>query len=271
MAGWPILSQTYRARVGSRNDSYEITEFRLRGLISAGETAYIRSGSRYGRGKTMPNRFSPRFNELYAETSDIETSAFTVETSSFSTERFVDGERLKSWSVKTANLIGNACGKQSEHYQQWAASSPPGTANNKLSQFKRLRAILAAARDDYEGGHLTSFRSIVQAEVFSNELDQARELLGKEYKAPSAVIAGVVLETSLRELCDRSGITHGKLDKMNADLAKAGTYNLMWQKRITALAQIRNDAAHGHWDQFNEADVKGMIDDVERFLADQLN
>src|ERR1017187_5929264 len=161
----------------------------------------------------MPSKFSPRLSELYAETSAIEESQYLVGTSSFSSEMFVDGEKLKVWSVKTANLLGNACGKQSEHYQQWAASSPPGSANNKLSQFRRLRAILAAARDDYEGGYLTSFRSIVQAEVFSNELDQARELLNKSYKAPSAVIAGVVLETSLRELCDRNGIAHGKLDK----------------------------------------------------------
>jgi hypothetical protein len=58
---------------------------------------------------------------------------------------------------------------------------------------------------------------------------------------------------------------------MNADLAKAGIYTLLIQKRITALAQIRNDAAHGKPDQFTDADVKGMIADVERFIADYLH
>jgi hypothetical protein len=55
-------------------------------------------------------------------------------------------------------------------------------------------------------------------------------------KFAAAVIAGTVLETALRQLC---------LDRMNADLAKAGVYNSLMQKRITALAAIRNRAAHG--------------------------
>ena len=113
-------------------------------------------------------------------------------------------------------------------------------------------------------------RSLVQAEVFNSELEQATELLRKSYKAPAAVIAGTVLETALRELCDRNQIIPGKLEKMNADLAKKGVYNLLMQKRITALAQVRNDAAHGKHDGYTEPDVKTMISDIERFLADHL-
>lgn len=219
----------------------------------------------------MPNQFSQRFKELWDEGTQVGNTDYLVKNSSFTSVRYVDNEKLKLWVVKVANLIASACGKQSEHYQQWSATAPVGTNDHKESTFKTLRGILAAAREDYEGGHLSSFRSVVQAEVFSNELEQANELLNKGYKAPAAVITGVVLETSLRELCDRAGIPHGKLDGMNAALAKAGTYNLLQQKRITALAQIRNDAAHGNWNQFDDADVKSMIVDVERFLADHLN
>jgi len=49
--------------------------------------------------------------------------------------------------------------------------------------------------------------------------------LGNGYKLAAAIIAGVVLETTLRDLCTRAGIGHGKLDKMNADLSKMGIYN----------------------------------------------
>ena len=84
------------------------------------------------------------------------------------------------------------------------------------------------------------------------------------------MIAGVVLETTVRNLCTDQGLDHGKLDRMNADLAKAGVYNTLQQKRITAMAGIRNAAAHGDADKFNAGDVKGMIDDVERFLASTL-
>lgn len=116
---------------------------------------------------------------------------------------------------------------------------------------------------------MESARSLIQAEVFEDELAQAQELLGKGYYA-AAVIAGVVLETGIRELCDRHSIPHGKLDKMNADLAKAGVYNALQQKQITAMAAIRNSAAHGKPEEFKQQDVEDMIRDVGQFLAQHL-
>jgi DNA-binding protein Fis len=56
---------------------------------------------------------------------------------------------------------------------------------------------------------------------------------------------------------------------MNADLARASVYNKLTQKRITAIADIRNNAAHGYWDQFDQADVKDMIDWVATFVEAQ--
>ena len=60
---------------------------------------------------------------------------------------------------------------------------------------------------------------------------------------------------------DRKKLTH-----LNDELAKLGVYNKLQQKRITALADIRNNAAHGDYDQFTKDDVTGMIEDIERFL-----
>ena len=54
---------------------------------------------------------------------------------------------------------------------------------------------------------------------------------------------------------------------MNADLAKEGVYNKLVQKQVTALADIRNNAAHGHYDQFTKEDVTSMIKEVQRILA----
>jgi len=111
---------------------------------------------------------------------------------------------------------------------------------------------------------------MIQAEVFSTEIEQARELLAAGYMVPAAVICGVILETNLRSLCEARDLGIGKLDKMNADLAKAGHYNSLIQKRITSLTAIRNSAAHGKTEDFNAADVKSMIEEVERLVADWL-
>jgi len=57
---------------------------------------------------------------------------------------------------------------------------------------------------------------------------------------------------------------------MNADLAKADVYNKLTQKQITALADLRNSAAHGQTG-FTGADVSSMIRDIRSLLADRLS
>jgi hypothetical protein len=140
-----------------------------------------------------------------------------------------------------------------------------------LDELRKRMAILIAAQNDYDGGYITTFRSLVQSELFDSELEQATELLNAGYKTPAAVVVGTVLETSLRELCTKANIPHAKADKMNADLAKAGTYNSITAKRITTLVGIRNSAAHGKSNDFDDADVKGMIEEVQRFLSQYLS
>ncbi|WP_151814710.1 HEPN domain-containing protein, partial [Acinetobacter junii] len=132
----------------------------------------------------------------------------------------------------------------------------------------RLFPILVATYDDFKNGFLVSFKQIIQAEVFDSELEQSRSLLENGYKNAAAVIAGVVLETAIKEVCLNNNIEieRKKLTQLNDDLAKAGVYNKLQQKQITALADIRNSAAHGNYEQFTKEDVERMIDDIERFL-----
>ena len=171
---------------------------------------------------------------------------------------------ILNWSVKVKTLLGRTC---SNYLQEFIDAERTQVLDFGLARFERMAAVFNGAKEDFEGGYLNSLRNLVQAEVFTNELEQADELLQLGYATAAAVIAGVVLETTLRDLCAVRSIPHGKLDKMNADLAKDGAYNMTQQKRITALAGLRNSAAHGKPEEFTPADVKGMIEDVERFLA----
>lgn len=84
---------------------------------------------------------------------------------------------------------------------------------------------------------------MIEAEVFDDFLEQGANLLDSGYYQPAAVVIGSVLEDGLRKLCARQEIelsAKPKLDTMNAALAKSGVYSKLTQKRITALADIRN-------------------------------
>lgn len=210
----------------------------------------------------MIKKLSQRFDELAEEAEKIEATK-GVNTSGFTQ---VDIELFDKWKVNVKSLIIKSCGKDSVHIKDFENAEQRISMSTSYSDFKRAKPVFIAAKEDFQGGFLSSVKSLVQAEVFDSELEQASELLESGYKAPAAVIAGVVLETALRDICSENSIPHAKLDKMNADLAKAGVYNKLQQKKITTLADIRNNAAHGHWEEFNNDDVKEMIRDVERFL-----
>lgn len=183
------------------------------------------------------------------------------------------------WTVKSQNIIELACGKDSHYLTSYLTNLKPTLNVSTKMIISRLVPILRAAKDDLENGFLVTIKQIIQAEVFDSELEQASHFLDSGYTTAAAVTAGVVLETAIKELCKNNGIPifpqnsnkPKRLDMLNADLAKAGIYTVLQQKRITALADIRNNAAHGNVDQFNVNDVKDMIRDVERFLIDYVS
>ncbi|PHV02843.1 DUF4145 domain-containing protein [Iodobacter sp. BJB302] len=188
----------------------------------------------------------------------------------FSNGWVIDSDVFLGWKVKVKNLLSNACGQDSQHFIQFTTSEKThGIGDGNYVILKRLRAILIAAQEDFDGGYLIPMRLLVHAEVFDNELEQAKELLNCGFTTAAAVIAGTVLETAIRDLCTRNDIpvnTKDKLNKLNEDLARKGVYNSNTQKQITAWAGIRNSAAHGDSADYDKQAVVNMIQNVESFL-----
>lgn len=211
---------------------------------------------------------SQRFTDLAEQAKKVLATKHYVN-DGYSKGDYVEDLLLIAWKVKAKNLISKACGADSHHFLEFEKNET-GFYSTSHSNMLNMKAVFDAAREDYDGGYCNTVRNIVQAEVFGSELEQASELLSAGYLSAAAVIAGVVLETTLRGLCEKLNLSTGKLDRMNADLAKAGHYNQLVAKRITALAQIRNDAAHGNPDKFTRDDVRDMIAYIEGFVGDQL-
>lgn len=219
----------------------------------------------------MTALFKKRFQELEQQLTEVEKSTITVRSPlTGDSETTIPSELILNWRVKARSLIERACGEQSSHLKMYLEAEKLVSYDSYMNQLKRMKAVFLGAKEDFEGGYLNSLRNLVQAEVFNNELEQAEELFDRGYATAAAVIAGVVLETALRDLCSINGIEHGSINKMNDDLAKTGAYNANQKKQITSLSAIRNSAAHGKPEEFTNDQVRGMIDDVNRFLATQL-
>ena len=182
------------------------------------------------------------------------------------TSDFVDAQLASQWFTRALNLISRTVGQDSEHYR---AMSRVFKGYPKWLNVDQGFGVFLAFKADIEAGALFHLKGLVAADMHADLLDQAKALLDAGYFAPSAVVIGCVLEDGLRRLCVKNQIALAgkeKLDWMNAALAKAQVYTPLTQKKITALADIRNSAAHGKWAAFTQNDVADMLKWTTDFL-----
>ncbi|HML96707.1 MAG TPA: hypothetical protein PKC29_14890 [Thermodesulfobacteriota bacterium] len=142
-----------------------------------------------------------------------------------------------------------------------------------------LQAIIGVVRSlrhDISKGYLQNFTELIHGVLFVDFLEMSHHLLKEGYKDAAAVIAGSSLEAHLRQLCVRNGIDTEyeregdvrpkKADALNAELGKAKIYSILDQKSVTAWLDLRNDAAHGHYDKYVIEQVSLMISGIRDFI-----
>lgn len=149
-------------------------------------------------------------------------------------------------------------------------------SENHDSHIRTGIAILQAIRSEIAGGWLSSVKTLVTAEIFSDFLEMTAHLLSTGYKDPAAVMIGSVLEEHLRQLARSAGIdvnreTDGvfvpkKAELLNAELAKAEVYSKLDQKAITTWLDLRNKAAHGKYGEYETKQVELMQHGITEFM-----
>jgi hypothetical protein len=109
----------------------------------------------------------------------------------------------------------------------------------------------------------------MQAEVLDDLIEQAWQFLDEGYYQTAALVAGIALEETLRRHCLQNNVVlrpKAMMGEMNNALTKAKLYGSVMKARITALAEIRNQAAHGQWKEFTAKDVEDMIEWLRIFM-----
>ena len=189
--------------------------------------------------------------------------------------------RYVEWRTKATTLVSHVVPGENIHnasVEDLAQLAP--TAEHMEWAISFLKAI----KSDLESGFFDSLDSQIEAEIASDYMGQAEQLLGegqtgKFDHVPAAVLAGAVLEKALRKLCGQQqppiaiSTTSGEPKTLNPlidDLKKVGLFNELKAKQLRSWADIRNKAAHGEFDQFNRGDVEQMIQGVSNFLGDYL-
>ncbi|GFE69000.1 DUF4145 domain-containing protein [Chroococcus sp. FPU101] len=193
----------------------------------------------------------------------------------------INYQNFLQWKLNCRSLLEQILPLKSVHRKILDDSD---TSWSIESELYNLMSILKALKEDFEKGYLDDLEIKIEAEMASDYMGQAEQLLaegqtGKYDHVPAAVLAGAVLEKELRTLCSKQAhpisTVNSKGEKLTLnplidELKKAGVFNELKAKQLRAWADIRNKAAHGEFDQFNRSDVEVMIKGINEFLANYL-
>lgn len=145
--------------------------------------------------------------------------------------------------------------------------------NNNSVHLVDQMGVAEALYSDIQNGYLKSLEEVIHGNLFGDFLEMATHLVETGYKDAAAVLAGSALEVHMRQLCDKYGvettidIKPKKSETLNAELVKAGAYEKLDQKNITAWLGLRNYAAHGMYCKYTEEQVKLLIDSIRNFIS----
>jgi hypothetical protein len=116
-----------------------------------------------------------------------------------------------------------------------------------IMRFQVQLSILKATEARFESS-LFDIHQLVQADLFDSELDAAGALIKSGFLRAGGVIAGVVLEKHLRDVCNNHTITvHKKnptIGDLNDTLKDANVIDIPVWRHIQRLADLRNLCGH---------------------------
>lgn len=175
----------------------------------------------------------------------------------------------------TASLaaIARVAGRDSEYFECAPKQDLKTSITSGWVQGPTIPAMLGALmalREAVGAGLLQSLETRLRANVHDDFLEQAKQLDNSGYHVAAMVLAGGVLEDHLKKLCQRQSLTwsgSGSLSKYN-DLLRDVAYPQPTWRRIQAIGDVRNHAAHGEGDQVAPADVADAMQFISRLIAD---
>lgn len=182
-------------------------------------------------------------------------------------------QRGHGWMASCLAFLGNHFGKTSEYYVRFQSlvkqrEKELETVDLRSPASRALRGmaeVIEAAKQDAEAGYLIHRDMLITADAFENFLEQAEYLLSQNYKDAAAVLVGGVLEATLRKMCGLRDIEIGareKIGTLNDKLAKHAdppAYSSMDHKQIIVWAELRDNAAHAHYDKYSDQDAADML------------
>ena len=133
--------------------------------------------------------------------------------------------------------------------------------------FHQQLSILKAIRERFRSS-LFDIRQLAQADLFDSELDAASELAVSKFTRAAGVLAGVVLERHLKEVCGNHGLTLRRkapqISHLNDALKGGSVIDIPQWRSIQHLGDLRNLCAHDKESEPTLDQVKDLLTGVAK-------
>jgi len=144
---------------------------------------------------------------------------------------------------------------------------PPEEVDYARSLFENQLGIIKATKKRFKSS-LFDIKYLVQADLFDSELDAARELNKRGFTRGAGVIAGVVLEAHLTQVCENHNLKVKKknpsINDYNQLLKNNDVTDMKNWRFIQYLADLRNLCDHKKKREPTKKDIEELINGVEK-------
>lgn len=132
---------------------------------------------------------------------------------------------------------------------------------------EKITALSDALLTELKAGHLVHWEYNVTAQNFDEFLEYADHFHSGGKRMESAVIAGAVLEDTIKKLAKKNTLSEtGSLEEIIQRLTKAKVFTTVKKKRVQSFAGTRNSAMHAKWDEFDLKDVATLISGTRELI-----
>lgn len=147
-------------------------------------------------------------------------------------------------------------------------STLSGGAINRLEyEFQRyLVGVLANVKSDIESGLISNIRQEMAGEIIGDFLTLANVAASENQKNVAGVLASAAFEDALKKCAEYNGIEKIRSKALDTVIKNLESKKLIKSETVWKYKKLRDDALHAQWDDFEMADVKGLISYVETFM-----
>jgi hypothetical protein len=183
---------------------------------------------------------------------------------------FVDSRKFQDWATSSLSLLQKVFGENSTYHLNFQGIYSKIINIAYKESFDRCRAIVQAAREEYEGGGLTDIALFLDHAVLEFLAGKTSEYLRREEKETACLLAMVLLEHALLKICRDKGIAGGSVDEMNEALHQQKAYQIGTYQRIQDWCYMKEDFRHCDGEKYKTAEVEEMLRGVQKFISREL-